>query len=251
MAAKRKKEALKQYYRKRTVESKIYLKKQRAILRKITKKSRRTHWVNYISEINERTPTNIIWDKIRAISGKKCCGKNVPNILTYQGKEVYVKEQMAQVFAKNLERTSSSKNYTREFLKMKRKVEAEPIIIESSNNEQYNGELTIKELREALHKCNSNSEGPDGIYYCMIKNLIEVTQKELLNLYNRIWTEQKYPTSWKEAVVIHIGKPNKDLSNPDNYRPIALTSCLSKIMERIINNRLSWWLEKFNCLSDF
>ena len=80
---------------------------------------------------------------------------------------------MAQVFAKNLEKTSSSKTYTKEFLKLKRKTEAQPIIVESANDEQYNGKLTMKKLRKTLSKCNSNSEGPDVLYYCMIKHLNE------------------------------------------------------------------------------
>ena len=122
--------------------------------------------------------------------------------------------------------------------------------MESTNNDQYNGELTMKEWMEALSKCNSNSEGPVGVYYCMVKQLNQDALKELLTLYSKIWIGQTYPELWKEEIIIHIEKPNKDLSNPDSNWPIALTSCLSKIMERIIN-RLSWCLEKLKCLSDF
>jgi len=33
---------------------------------------------------------------------------------------------------------------------------------------------------------------------------------------------------------VPISKPGKDTTNPTNYRPIALTSCVCKIMERVI-----------------
>jgi len=33
-------------------------------------------------------------------------------------------------------------------------------------------------------------------------------------------------------------------SDPNNYCPIALTSCLCKFIERMINNRLVWFLER-------
>ncbi len=38
--------------------------------------------------------------------------------------------------------------------------------------------------------------------------------------------------------IIPIPKPNKDHSNPTNYRPIALSSCLGKILEKILAKRL-------------
>ena len=44
-------------------------------------------------------------------------------------------------------------------------------------------------------------------------------------------------------------KPGKDSSDPNNYRPIALTSCLCKTMERMVNNRLMWVLELLGLLA--
>ena len=43
----------------------------------------------------------------------------------------------------------------------------------------------------------------------------------------------------------------KDLAEPNNYRPIALTSCLCKTLERMINKRLAWFLESKNHISWF
>ena len=40
-----------------------------------------------------------------------------------------------------------------------------------------------------------------------------------------------------------VPKPGNDSSDPNNYRPIALTSCLCKMMEMMVNNRLMWVLE--------
>ena len=44
--------------------------------------------------------------------------------------------------------------------------------------------------------------------------------------------------------VVPIPKLGKDTSDPPNYRPIALTSCVCKVMERMVNNRLVWYLER-------
>ena len=52
-----------------------------------------------------------------------------------------------------------------------------------------------------------------------------------------------FPLSWSQAIVIPIPKPGKDNTDPNNYRPIALTSCICKTMDRMINKRLVWFLE--------
>ena len=59
-----------------------------------------------------------------------------------------------------------------------------------------------------------------------------------------------FPECWSEAIVIPIPKPGKDHSDPNNYRPISLTSCICKTLERMINDRLVWYLEDNNILAD-
>ena len=62
---------------------------------------------------------------------------------------------------------------------------------------------------------------------------------------------RKYPRCWKEATVIPIPKPDKDHTDPTNYRPKALTKCICKTMERMINDRLIWFLEANNITTDY
>ena len=64
-------------------------------------------------------------------------------------------------------------------------------------------------------------------------------------------TTGNIPKSWKEATVIPIPKPDKDHTDPSNYRPIAQTSCVCKTMERMINDRLTWFLESNNIITNF
>ncbi len=73
----------------------------------------------------------------------------------------------------------------------------------------------------------------------------------LLEVFNLIWENDTFPKYWTEAITIPIPKPNKDPVNPTNYRPIALTSCVCKTMERMINKRLVWYLETNNLISSY
>ncbi|GBL76420.1 UNC93-like protein [Araneus ventricosus] len=51
------------------------------------------------------------------------------------------------------------------------------------------------------------------------------------------------PLSWLKAIVIPIPKPGKDKQDPNNYRPISLTSYLNKLLERMVGARLMHVLE--------
>ena len=83
----------------------------------------------------------------------------------------------------------------------------------------------------------------------MIKHLSQNSLINLLHLYNRIFAEHAFPNAWHNAIVIPFPKPGKDLTDPKSYRLIALTSCLCKILEKMINNRLVFVLERKNLIS--
>ena len=85
----------------------------------------------------------------------------------------------------------------------------------------------------------------------MIKHLSHNSIKNLLHLYNRIWTEQIFPDAWHNAIIIPFHKPGKYASDPKNYRPIALTSCLCKLLEKMVNSRLVYILETNNMISSW
>jgi len=57
----------------------------------------------------------------------------------------------------------------------------------------------------------------------MLKNLPEIALDTLLRVFNDLWVTGNFPSSWSEATLIPIPKPGKDLTDPGNYKPIALT----------------------------
>ena len=117
------------------------------------------------------------------------------------------------------------------------------------NTEEYNQPFSLLELKQALQKTNDSAVGPDDIHYKLLTNLPEGSLILLLIVFNSIWESENFPPSWREATIIAIPKPGKDSSDPNNYRSIALTSCLCKTMERMVNNRLMWVLESKGVLA--
>ena len=58
------------------------------------------------------------------------------------------------------------------------------------------------------------------------------------------------PQVWRRAILVPIHKIGKPKNQPSSYRTISLTSCICKLLERIINARLMWFLEKNDILND-
>ena len=160
------------------------------------------------------------------------------------------KRDIANALAKQLAYNSSSKHCSEQFVKHKRIQEKKKINFSSSNNEFYNKAFSTDELKSSLNRAHDTAEGPDKIHYQLLKHLPADSMSLLLDIYNYIWQSGDFPPCWSEATVIPIPKPGKDHSDPNNYRPISLTRCVCKTLERMINDRLIWYLEHNNILTD-
>lgn len=95
----------------------------------------------------------------------------------------------------------------------------------------------------------SKSPGLDGIPYAFIQNFPPNCTKYLLDIFNIILKYNVFPTHWRHGFVIPILKPNKNKHLTESYRPITLLSTLCKLLEKIINRRLAWFLEKIKYIS--
>ena len=87
------------------------------------------------------------------------------------------------------------------------------------------------------------------IAYPLLKHLHEPAQLLLLSLFNRSWYSHTFPSRWKRTTIIPIQKPGKPTSSPSSFCPISLTSCISKLFERLIISRLIFHLKSNHLLS--
>ena len=111
-----------------------------------------------------------------------------------------------------------------------------------------NEHFEMPELEKALNKYKPSAPGIDKIPYEIYNNLPEIGKELLLKLINRLWNTGDLPQASKHAILIPISKPNKDPHNVKSYRPIALLSCFTKIIEKMVKDRLQWYTEKHNIL---
>ena len=68
---------------------------------------------------------------------------------------------------------------------------------------------------------------------------------------NKLWEDGTFPDSWSSSTLIPILKLRKPPADPASYRPISLSSCASKFMERMVNGRIRTYLEPSKLLSPY
>jgi ribonuclease HI len=244
---KEQRKAWNKFKRYPTTDNLIHYKKCKGIFRRTLRRSQKDSWARFVNSITSSITSKQMWDKVRRSSG--VFPNNQINILHFNNQTISSLCDIANTIASSFASISQSTNYSNSFTRYKTTAEKKRIKFNTNLSLSYNSDFTKFELRRALQNTNNTSAGPDGISYSMIKNLSDSSLSNLLSLYNRIWQENVFPNSWRLATVIPILKPNKDPTNPLNYRPIALTSCLSKILEKMICSRLNYYIEINNCLS--
>ena len=102
----------------------------------------------------------------------------------------------------------------------------------------YNKLFTFEELQLVLNKCKDTAPGEDGVVYKMIKNMPVSGKNYVLKIFNKFFRDSYFPPQWGCSIIVPIAKPGKNPTSPKSYRPIALTSCLCKTLERLINERM-------------
>ena len=228
------------YRRNRTMHNLIQWKRKRAEHKKLVKESKRTSWREFVGSINYQTPSSALYQKMRRIKGT---AQRKVNILHENGQSYSSIPEIAEKLAQTFCAVSGNDNYTNDFMTHKTHIEAQHIDFTSSNSETYNKPFTVEKLNHCLRHTRDTSPGIDQVHYKMIKHMPEAAKTYLTNIFNKFYTHSFFPAQWKTALVTAIPKPGKDHSNPTNYRPIALTSCLCKTLERLINDRLLDYLE--------
>ena len=73
----------------------------------------------------------------------------------------------------------------------------------------------------------------------------------LAELFNMCLKEFCFPDCWKVSSVVPVFKNVGEGSTAKNYRPVSLLSVVSKVIEKLVSNRIVHHLEKCDLCSDF
>lgn len=102
------------------------------------------------------------------------------------------------------------------------------------------GEI-IDVVRHGYHR---GAPGIDNVPLLVIHHLLHLLMPFLLVLFNSCLRMSKLPSSWKVAKVIPVPKTFHHCQKLGNLRPISLIVTMSKILEKIVQKRLMFWIEQ-------
>ena len=97
----------------------------------------------------------------------------------------------------------------------------------------------------------SKASGPDCIPLVVLKNCEPELSYILAELFNKCLKESCFPDCWKVSSVVPVFKNVGERSTAKNYHPVSLLSVVSKVFEKLVNNRIVDHLQKCGLFSDF
>ena len=112
-------------------------------------------------------------------------------------------------------------------------------------------QVTEREVLSVLNSLDvSKSSGLDKIPAKLLKLCALLISDPLSKLFNKSLRSGRFPSSWKKACVTPIFKHKGSNSDPTNYRPISLLPILSKMLEKLVFNKLYEHLTTYNLLTE-
>ena len=217
-------------------------KRVRNMVTKLLRDSKKNYYTNLFFE--SRNNSTKTWETINNLLGKKTnTGPTLPDKLINEvGIEISDPKTIVDSF--NDFFTNIGPNLSRQVCPTPKKFSE--FLAQPLNKSFF---LTPTSYEEVFNLINSldkkKSTGNDNLPAKLIIIAADHIARPLSYIFNLSFSQGKFPDSLKIARVIPLYKKgSKD--NPGNYRPISILPILSKILEKIVNNRLTTFFEKFN-----
>ena len=114
-----------------------------------------------------------------------------------------------------------------------------------TNLKLHNISVTPKMVRKVIMNLDSSkTSDPDCILVVVLKNSEPDLPCILTELFNMCLKESCFPDFWKVSSVVTVFKNVGERSTAKNCCPVSLLSVVSKVFEKLVNNRIIVHLEK-------
>ena len=202
------------------------------------RKAKTESWKEFLEESIDSADEAQIWKVVKSLNSSPCTNSKNETI-NIRGKKYTSPKAKANLFADHysniskLQLSKEDRTFNREF---KKRLESAPT--------QNVPDFTMGELKRAIKRMKKKgAPGPDNIPPSFLKNLGEKALTALLKIFNVSLRDSACPQIWRNAIIVPLLKAGKSASDLASFRPISLTSCMVKVMERMIGERLYYLAE--------
>ena len=216
--------AYKKYEFSNNISDLVNYKKMRSMAKKLIKNKKRESFKQFAETLNFNSNIKYTWDKARILKNKWCKVKEF-STSDFTGNSTKIEDALRNLCP---DWVPSNPNY----------------LPATTINTFFDYPFNYTEFNVALNsRGNKSAPGIDCINYEVLHNCPIKFQLLLLDILNELFTHNIYPDSWRDTFIHFVEKPNGK-----GLRPLALTSCICKIFELLVSNRLRWWVEHNNIL---
>ena len=206
-------------------------------------KAKAEAWQTTCSSLSPKSNPKSVYSFLRSIAGSPSSSPNSPNCSFPRKSASVYAAYLRSHFSVSQPKTLRSR--ARGYL-----TELHRATCPEESHSSFCSAFSPAELLAASFNLFSfTATGPDKVAYAMIKHLPRSGMDFLLHICNLSWTLHSFPSMCKASIIIPIHKMGKPLDSPASFRPISLTSCVSKLFERIILSGLLFFLESNSILS--
>ena len=231
-SSRKKQKLYEKFLRLKTYRNEIAYKNYKSTFEKLKKQAKRNYYNTQLTKYAHSVKHT--WRIIKNLMGREGTQRNsLPEELIHNNQKIYVPKEIAEQFnnffvnvgphlASKIDKPSTP--FTSYIKNIKSSIQC--------------SEMTEVELIQAFKHLKPNkSVGLDDIDVNVVKHCFYLIKQQLFFIFNLSLTSGVFPDKLKLAKVIPIYKSGTkcELSN---YRPISILPCFSKLLERIMYNRL-------------
>ena len=217
-----------------TPYNKQRLREAQQYAKEILAEERSTKWLEWCSKLNQHTTVSSMWKQLRIAAGASPQPPSHPS--PSQQASTLNEDFTNRTKSENLPPTA--RNLLNSLCRNRLSLITDCIATQDYETDR---QFTYSELKRSLRSENT-APGDDSVTHSVLKNASDAAHQAILDLINHSYHKSILPEDWKKANIIPIPKPHQ----LNSYRPISLTSCLSKLAERMILQRLRWKVGPLN-----
>lgn len=228
--------------KKPTGENQLHYKTYLKIYNKTIRMAKKTYFAKAI--LDNRTNLRQTWKIINDIIQKKNDKSTLPDSFNINGNLITDPQTIVNEFNTFFSKIGKKTND----LVPTSNTTFNSYLTKPTENSFFMNPTNKLEIENAVnHMKPKTSSGIDNISSKTIQNTIYTISEPLAHIFNLSFSKGQFPTDMKTAKIIPIYKSGEK-NQFNNYRPISLLPSVSKILEKLVSQRLVSFLNKHKLL---